>query len=146
MGVQIPVLPNLSLSGCGCRNWTHRRDESWSGSLCQTFFSRSVGSQIPVLVELSLLVCGCRNWVRSGLIVEMRPGLVVSDKPFFPRLWDPTSRSLWESRWESRSLSFRNCHSRFVVVGTGSDQVSSCSSSAFYWNSKDKIVVLHTSP
>ncbi len=33
---------------------THRRDESWSASLCQTFFSTSMGAQIPVIVEKPL--------------------------------------------------------------------------------------------
>jgi hypothetical protein len=27
---------------------THRRDESWSASLCQTFFSTSMDAQIPM--------------------------------------------------------------------------------------------------
>ena len=30
----------------------HRRDESWSVSLWQTFFSTSMGTQIPVIVYL----------------------------------------------------------------------------------------------
>ncbi len=30
---------------------THRRDESSSGSLCQTFFSTSMGAQIPAITE-----------------------------------------------------------------------------------------------
>ncbi len=30
---------------------THRRDESWSASLCQTFFSTSMRAQIPVIAE-----------------------------------------------------------------------------------------------
>ncbi len=34
----------------------HRRDESWSPSLCQTFFSTSMGAQIPVIVEKPLAV------------------------------------------------------------------------------------------
>ncbi len=32
----------------------HRRDESWSASLWQTFFSASMGAQIPVIAEKSL--------------------------------------------------------------------------------------------
>ncbi len=40
----------------------HRRDESWSGSLWQTFFSTSMGTQIPVIVEKPLAVCGCRKF------------------------------------------------------------------------------------
>jgi hypothetical protein len=41
---------------------THRRDESWSASLCQTFFSKSMVAQIPVIAEKSLTVCGCRKF------------------------------------------------------------------------------------
>jgi hypothetical protein len=41
---------------------THRRDESWSASLCQTFFSTSMGAQIPVIVEKPLATCGCRKF------------------------------------------------------------------------------------
>ena len=33
----------------------HRRDESWSGSLWQTFFSTSMGAQIPLLAEKPLV-------------------------------------------------------------------------------------------
>ncbi len=29
----------------------HRRDETWSASLCQTFFVMTVGAQIPVITE-----------------------------------------------------------------------------------------------
>jgi hypothetical protein len=41
---------------------THRRDESWSASLWQTFFSTSMGAQIPVIPEKPLVVCGCRKF------------------------------------------------------------------------------------
>jgi hypothetical protein len=41
---------------------THRRDESWSASLWQTFFYTSMGAQIPVIVEKPLAVCGCRKF------------------------------------------------------------------------------------
>ncbi len=41
---------------------THRRNESWSTSLWQTFFSTSMGPQIPVIEEKSLVVCGCRKF------------------------------------------------------------------------------------
>ncbi len=41
---------------------SHRRDESWSPSLCQTFFSTSMGDQIPLIVEKPLVVCGCRKF------------------------------------------------------------------------------------
>ncbi len=37
----------------------HRRDESWSASLWQTFFSTSMGAQIPVIAEKPLATCGC---------------------------------------------------------------------------------------
>ncbi len=40
----------------------HRRDESWSASLCQTFFSTSMGDQIPVIVEIPLATCGCKKF------------------------------------------------------------------------------------
>ncbi len=36
----------------------HRRDESWSASLWQTFFSTSMGAQIPVIVEKPVAVLG----------------------------------------------------------------------------------------
>jgi hypothetical protein len=41
---------------------THRRDESWSTSLWQTFFSSSMGAQIPVIAEKPLATCGCKNF------------------------------------------------------------------------------------
>ena len=41
---------------------SHRRDESWSASLWQTFFSTSMGAQIPVIAEKPLAVCGCRKF------------------------------------------------------------------------------------
>ncbi len=40
----------------------HRRDESWSASLWQTFFSTSMGVQIPVIAEKPLATCGCRKF------------------------------------------------------------------------------------
>jgi hypothetical protein len=39
----------------------HRRDESWSASLWQTFFAASVGAQIPLLAEMPLSGCGCKK-------------------------------------------------------------------------------------
>jgi hypothetical protein len=45
----------------------HRRDESWSASLCQTFFSTSMGAQIPVISEKPLAVCGCRKFKIDAL-------------------------------------------------------------------------------
>jgi hypothetical protein len=41
---------------------THRRDESWSASLCQTFFSTSMDAQIPAIAEKPLATCGCRKF------------------------------------------------------------------------------------
>jgi hypothetical protein len=46
---------------------THRRDESWSASLSQTFFFTSVGTQIPVIAEKPLEVCGCRKFQVDAL-------------------------------------------------------------------------------
>jgi hypothetical protein len=40
----------------------HRRDESWSPSLCQTFFSTSMGAQIPAIAEKPLATGGCRKF------------------------------------------------------------------------------------
>ncbi len=40
----------------------HRRDESWSASLWQTFFSASMGAQIPVIAERPLATSGCRKF------------------------------------------------------------------------------------
>jgi hypothetical protein len=45
----------------------HRRDESWSASLWQTFFSTSMGAQIPVIAEKPLAVCGCRKFKIDAL-------------------------------------------------------------------------------
>jgi hypothetical protein len=41
---------------------THRRDETWSVSLWETFFVSCVGTNIPILAELPLSVCGCRKF------------------------------------------------------------------------------------
>jgi hypothetical protein len=41
---------------------SHRRDETWSASLCQTFFSASMGAQIPVIAEKPLTTCGSRKF------------------------------------------------------------------------------------
>ncbi len=46
---------------------THRRDESWSTSLWQTFFSTSMGAQIPVIAEKPLAVCGCHKFKIDAL-------------------------------------------------------------------------------
>jgi hypothetical protein len=40
----------------------HRRDESWSVSLWQTFFSTSMGAQIPAIPENPFATCGCRKF------------------------------------------------------------------------------------
>jgi hypothetical protein len=45
----------------------HRRDESWSTSLCQTFFVTSMDAQIPVIAEKPLVVCGCRKFQVDAL-------------------------------------------------------------------------------
>ncbi len=45
----------------------HRRDESWSASLWQTFVSMSMGAQIPVIAEKPLAVCGCRKFQVDSL-------------------------------------------------------------------------------
>jgi hypothetical protein len=45
----------------------HRRDESWSAALWQTFFSTSMGAQIPVIAEKPLAVCGCRKFKIDAL-------------------------------------------------------------------------------
>ena len=37
---------------------SHRRDEAWSVSLWQTFFSTDMGAQIPVISEYPLAACG----------------------------------------------------------------------------------------
>jgi hypothetical protein len=41
---------------------THRRDESWSAGLWQTFFAMTMGAQIPVIAEKPLAACGCRKF------------------------------------------------------------------------------------
>jgi hypothetical protein len=40
----------------------HRRDETWSVSLCQTFFVMVMGAQILVITEKPLAACGCRKF------------------------------------------------------------------------------------
>ena len=40
----------------------HRRDETWSVSLCQTFFAMTMGVQIPVIPEKTLVACGSRKF------------------------------------------------------------------------------------
>ncbi len=41
---------------------SHRRDESWSSSLWQTFFSTSMGSQIPAITEKPFTTWDCRKF------------------------------------------------------------------------------------
>jgi hypothetical protein len=41
---------------------SHRRDETWSASLWQTFFSAAMGAQIPVIAQKPLSTCGCRKF------------------------------------------------------------------------------------
>jgi hypothetical protein len=45
----------------------HRRDESWSASLWQTFFSTSMGAQIPMLAEKPLVSGGCKKFKVDAL-------------------------------------------------------------------------------
>jgi hypothetical protein len=40
----------------------HRKDEAWSASLWQTFFSSCVDANVPALAELPLSACGCRKF------------------------------------------------------------------------------------
>jgi hypothetical protein len=47
---------------------SHRRDETRSASLWQTFFSASMGAQIPVIVENPLATCGCRKFQLDPLL------------------------------------------------------------------------------
>jgi hypothetical protein len=46
---------------------SHRRDEVWSVSLCQTFFVMTMGVQFPVIAEKSLAACGCRKFQLDAL-------------------------------------------------------------------------------
>jgi hypothetical protein len=41
---------------------THRRDEVWCVSLCQTLFPMTMGTQIPVITEKPIVSCGCRKF------------------------------------------------------------------------------------
>jgi hypothetical protein len=45
----------------------HRRDESWSASLWQTFFAACVGAKIPALPEPPLSACGCKKIALDAL-------------------------------------------------------------------------------
>ena len=45
---------------------SHRRDESWSASHWQTFFSTAMGAQIPVISEKPLAARGCRKFQRPS--------------------------------------------------------------------------------
>jgi hypothetical protein len=48
---------------------SHRRDEAWSASLCQTFFVTTMGPgvQIPVMDEKPLAACGCKKFQLDAL-------------------------------------------------------------------------------
>ena len=46
---------------------SHRRDEAWSASLWQTFFSTAMGAQIPVISEKPLAACGCMKFQIDSL-------------------------------------------------------------------------------
>ena len=46
---------------------SHRRDEAWSASLWQTFFSTAMGTQIPVISENPLVTCGWRKFQIDSL-------------------------------------------------------------------------------
>ena len=46
----------------------HRQDETWSASLCQSFFTTCVGANIPALAELPLSACGCRKYTSDVLV------------------------------------------------------------------------------
>jgi hypothetical protein len=48
--------------GCLGQIRSHRRDESWSVSIWQTFFATTMGAQIPVISEKPLAACGCRKF------------------------------------------------------------------------------------
>jgi hypothetical protein len=45
----------------------HRRDETWSANLWQTFFASCVGANIPALAELPLSACGCKKFQLDAL-------------------------------------------------------------------------------
>jgi hypothetical protein len=45
----------------------HRRDEAWSASLWQTFFTTSMGAQIPIIAEKPLSACGCKKFQLDAL-------------------------------------------------------------------------------
>jgi hypothetical protein len=48
--------------GCLGQIRSHRRDETWSVSICQTFFGTGMGTQIPVISEKPPTVCDCRKF------------------------------------------------------------------------------------
>ncbi len=61
---------------------SHRRDEAWSASLCQTFFTMTMGAQIPVIAEKTLVVCDCRSssWTLWETISVLVPLIRVSKR------------------------------------------------------------------
>ena len=46
---------------------THHRDEAWSASLWQTFFTTCVGAKITALADLPLSACACKFFVLDAL-------------------------------------------------------------------------------
>ena len=69
----------------------HRRDESWSASLWQTFFSTSMSAQIPVIAEKPLAVCGCRKFRVDALGDHLSVLVPLTRVP--RRTWDLDSAS-----------------------------------------------------
>jgi hypothetical protein len=45
----------------------YRRDEAWSASLCQTFFTMTMSTQIPVITENPLSTFGCRKFQMDAM-------------------------------------------------------------------------------
>ena len=45
----------------------HRRDETWSASLWQTFFAMCVGAQIAAIAVLPPSACGCKKFALDAL-------------------------------------------------------------------------------
>jgi hypothetical protein len=63
----------------------HRRHDSWSPSLWQTFFSTSMGAQIPAIAEKLLETYGCRKFQLDPLttnpVCVRRVNLLVCSLP-----------------------------------------------------------------
>jgi hypothetical protein len=95
----------------------HRRDESWSVSLWQTFFSTSMGAQIPVVVEMPLVVCGCRKFGIDSLgdhpctctthsVVSTLSSVSHEASPYFLVNWDQDPHGLLMQTIIGRSQNF----------------------------------------